>query len=50
MFEEGKKQERVTFGKVGSDVFAARTDDPGAGKVEPEKFDEALKALDELQK
>lgn len=50
MFEEGKKQERVTFGKAGSDVFAIRTDEPGAAKIESEKFDEAIKALDELAK
>ncbi len=49
-FDEGKKQERVTFGKVGNDVFAARTDEPGAAKIESEKFDEAVKALDELAK
>jgi hypothetical protein len=49
-FDEGKKEERVTFGKNGSDVYAARTDDPGAAKIEAEKFDEAAKALDELSK
>ena len=49
-FDEGKKEEKVTFGKVGSDVYAARTDDPGAAKIEAEKFDEAVKALDELSK
>jgi hypothetical protein len=49
-FDDGKKEERVTFGRSGSDVFAARSDDPGAAKIEAEKFDEALKALDELSK
>jgi len=49
-FEEGKKQERVTFGKVGNDVFAARTDEPTPARIEAEKFDEAVKALDELSK
>jgi len=49
-FDEGKKQERVTFGKVGNDVFAARTDEPNPAKIEAEKFDEAVKALDELSK
>jgi hypothetical protein len=49
-FEEGKKQERVTFGKVGNDVFAARTDEPTPAKIESEKYDEAVKALDELAK
>jgi uncharacterized protein DUF4340 len=49
-FDDGKKEERVTFGRNGSDVYAARTDDPGAAKIEAEKFDEAGKALDELSK
>jgi uncharacterized protein DUF4340 len=49
-FDEGKKEERVTFGKNGADVFASRPDDPGAAKIEAEKFDEAVKALDELSK
>jgi len=49
-FDEGKKQERVTFGKNGSDAYGARPDDPGAAKIEAEKLDEAIKALDELSK
>ena len=49
-FDDGKKQERVTFGKNGSDAYASRPDDPGAGKIEAEKLDDAIKALDELSK
>lgn len=49
-FDEGKKEERVTFGRHGTDVFVSRPDEPGAAKVEAEKFDEAIKALDELAK
>ena len=49
-FDDGKKEERVTFGKNGTDVFASRPEDPGAAKIEAEKFDEAVKALDELSK
>jgi hypothetical protein len=49
-FDEGKKTERVNFGKVGNDVFAVRPDEPGAAKIETEKFDEAIKSLDELAK
>ncbi len=49
-FDEGKKEERVVFGKNGSDVFASRKDDPGASKVDSEKFDEANKNLDEVLK
>jgi len=49
-YDEGKKEERVIFGKNGNDIYAGRTDDPGAAKIEPQKFDEAVKALDELAK
>jgi hypothetical protein len=49
-FDDGKKQEKVTFGKSGSDAFASRSDDPGAAKIEAEKLDEAIKTLDELSK
>ena len=48
-FDDGKKEERVVFGKVGSDVFAMRAGEPGAAKVEAAKFDEALAALDALK-
>jgi hypothetical protein len=49
-FDDGKKEERVTFGKNGADVFASRPDDPGAAKIEGEKLDDAFKALDEISK
>jgi hypothetical protein len=48
-FDDGKKEERVVFGKVGSDVFAIRAGEPGAAKVDAAKFDEALKALDAIK-
>ena len=48
-FEDGKKQERVVFGKAGSDVYASRTGEPGAAKVDPVEFEDALKALDALK-
>jgi hypothetical protein len=49
-FDDSKKEESVTFGKSGNDVYAARPDDPGASMVEAEKLTEALKTLDELSK
>jgi hypothetical protein len=49
-FEDGKKEERVTFGKVGNDVFAGRPGEPGAAKVDAMDFTEANKTLDELSK
>jgi hypothetical protein len=49
-FDDGKKEERVSFGKVGNDVYALIPGQPGAAKIEAEKFDEATKTLDELSK
>lgn len=48
-FEE-VKEERVTFGTSGDDVYISRPDEPGAAKIEAEKFNEAIDALDELSK
>jgi hypothetical protein len=49
-FDEGKKEERVTFGQSGADVYALVPGQPGAAKIEAEKFAEASKTLDELSK
>jgi hypothetical protein len=49
-FDEGKKEERVTFGKVDNDVYAARPGEAGAAKVDATEFNEASKTLDELSK
>jgi hypothetical protein len=49
-FEDGKKEERVTFVKDGSDVFAMRPGEPGAAKTDALDFNEAMKSLDELAK
>ncbi len=49
-FEEGKKEERVTFGKAGDSVYAARPGDPGAGKIDAADFSDAISKLDELSK
>jgi hypothetical protein len=49
-FDEGKKEERVTFGKVDNDVYAARPGEPGAAKIDATDFNEASKTLDELSK
>lgn len=48
-FEDGKKQERVVFGKVGADVYASRAGEPGAAKVATFDFDEAMKGLDDIK-
>jgi hypothetical protein len=49
-FEDGKKEERVSFGKNGADVHAQIPGQPGAAKIDAEKFAEANKSLDELSK
>ncbi|MCX6537922.1 MAG: DUF4340 domain-containing protein [Acidobacteria bacterium] len=48
-FDDGKKEEKVTFGKVGSDVFAARSGDAGAAQIAATKLDDMLKSLDALK-
>lgn len=48
-FDDGKKEERVAFGKVDKDMFAGRAGEPGAAQIAAPKFDEALKALDALK-
>jgi len=48
-FDEGKKTEAVTIGRVGAEVFAGRADEPGAAKLDATEFDATLKALDELK-
>jgi hypothetical protein len=49
-FGEGRKEERVTFGKVDSDAFAARPGETGAAKLLASDFDDVIKALDDLKK
>jgi hypothetical protein len=49
-FDDGKKEERVSFGKSGADVYALVAGQPGAAKIEAEKIAEAEKTLDELLK
>lgn len=48
-FDENKKEERLTFGRAGSDVYAARADEPGAAKLDAKEYDDAMKALDEIK-
>jgi hypothetical protein len=51
-FDDGKgaKEERVSFGKNGSDTYVSRPGEPGAAKVETTDFDDVVKALDEIGK
>jgi hypothetical protein len=49
-FDDGKKEERVTFGESGGDVFAVRPTEAGAAKTDTADFNESVKSLDELSK
>ena len=49
-YDDGKKEEKVTFGQSGSDVFAARPGEPGAAKADTADFNEAVKSFDEIAK
>lgn len=49
-FDEGKKEEKVTFGQAGSDVFALRTGEPGAAKADSTDFNDVIKTFDEISK
>ncbi len=43
------KMETVTFGRAGTDVFAARSDEMGTAKLEGSGFDDAMKAVDAVK-
>jgi uncharacterized protein DUF4340 len=43
------KQETVTFGRSGTDVFASRSDEPGTAKVEGSGLDDVMKAIDAVK-
>ena len=49
-FDDGKKEERVSFAKTDSDVYAAKAGQAGAAKVSASEFDDTVKALDEVSK
>jgi hypothetical protein len=49
-FDDGKKEERVTFGKVDNDAFVSRPGEPGAAKIDVADFNDAIKSLDEISK
>ena len=49
-FEDGRKEERVTFGKEGDTIYASRPGEPGAAQADTADFTEVNKSLDELGK
>jgi hypothetical protein len=44
------KEEKVTFGKNGKDVYVSRPDEPGAEKIDGDKYTDVLKEIDEISK
>lgn len=48
-FGTEKKEEKVTFFRAGTDLYATRPDDVGAIKLAGTGFDDALKALDDVK-
>ena len=49
-FENGTREDRVSFGRIATDVFAAIAGQPGVAEVSAAEFDEAVKALDLVSK
>lgn len=45
-FDDGKKTERLTFGKVGDAMFAARDGESGAFRITASRFDESMTLVD----
>lgn len=48
-FDEGRKEERVSFYRADSDAYAVRDGSPGAAKLSTSTLDGILKALDPLK-
>ena len=49
-FENGTKEDRVSFGRSGANVYAVIAGQPGAVQVSAAEFDETIKALDLISK
>ena len=49
-FDDGKKEERISFGQADKDVYATIPGASGAAKTDAADFTEALKSLDEIAK
>ncbi len=48
-FDDGKKTDKVTFGKKGTDAFARRDGDTVAAKIDASTLDSIVKAFDALK-
>ena len=49
-FDDGKKEDRATFGQVGDDVYVSRPGEPGAAKINTAEFNDVIKSFDEIAK
>jgi hypothetical protein len=49
-FDDGKKEDRATFGQAGNDVYVSRPGEPGAAKIDAADFNDAIKSFDEIAK
>jgi Domain of unknown function (DUF4340) len=48
-FDEGKREEKATFARTGSNGFATRAGEPGAAKVDIAAIENIVKSLDALK-
>ena len=48
-FDDGKREEKVTFGRAGVDVYAAMAGQPGAARLDATEFDDVVKALEAIK-
>jgi hypothetical protein len=49
-FDDGKKEDRATFGQAGDDVYVSRPGEPGAAKISKADLDDVIKSFDEISK
>jgi|WetSurMetagenome_2_1015567.scaffolds.fasta_scaffold149828_1 hypothetical protein len=47
-YDEGRKEDKATFGREGADVFATASEQPGTAKLDATEYDDAVKALDAI--
>ncbi len=47
--DEGKREEKVSFGRSGKDAFAARAGEPGAAKIDTATVESITKAMEGLK-
>jgi muconolactone delta-isomerase len=47
-FDEGRREDRVSFWRRGDDAFASRADAPGAARISTAALDDILRAIGEL--